>query len=148
MDMDKDKIVKKWAPIIESMGITGSKSNWAEDYCNIENDNSYNKPVEDIKDVEFPSILPMFKRVATQTIGLDLVSVKPMGGYVSDEDKKKILDKLKSQNRDAKISAIIDDGEYVEKKLEDDPEYKELMSKGMPTGKLFYIDYKYGKEEK
>jgi hypothetical protein len=42
---------------------------------------------------------------------------------------------------------------FVEKRLEDDDEYKKLKSKGvsplgLPKGQLFYIDFKYGDSEK
>lgn len=44
-------------------------------------------------------------------------------------------------------------GEFVEKKLEDDEEYQQLMKKGVtplsaPTGQLFYLDFKYEKNYK
>jgi hypothetical protein len=69
---------------------------------------------------------------------------------------KRKLDEVKNRiqvdNRDGKIDAVLEDKEFVEKKLEDDEEYKKLMKKGVkpmsaPTGQLFYLDYKYGSDE-
>jgi hypothetical protein len=42
----------------------------------------------------------------------------------------------------------VNGSEYVEARLEDDPKYKELVSRGVkpmgkPSDQLFYLDYKY-----
>jgi len=87
---------------------------------------------------EFNSILPIARRVAAQTIGVDLVSVVPIGG-TSDEEIERIQNEIKNENRDRKINSILEGGPYVEMKPEDHPEW----GKGLPTGKLFYMDYKY-----
>ena len=49
------------------------------------------------------------------------------------------------------LSQLVEGGEFVEKKLEDDEEYKKLMKKGVtpmsgPSGNLFYLDFKYGND--
>ena len=88
---------------------------------------------------EFDSILPIARRVAAQTIGADLVSVAPIGG-ISDKEVERIQNEIKIENRDRKINSILEGRTYVEMKPEDHPDWK-----GLPSGKLFYIDYKYGK---
>jgi hypothetical protein len=92
---------------------------------------------------EFPTLLPIAMRVAAKTISQDL------GGFASQEEIESVKKKVISENRQGKIDSIVDDKPFTEKKLEDDEEYKELMKKGVtpmsaPTGKLFYLDFKYG----
>ena len=88
---------------------------------------------------EFPSLLPIAIKIASRTIGSDLV------GFASEEEINQVKNKIQSENRDGKIESIIEDKEFVEKKLEDDPEYKELMRKGVvpmssPMGNLFFLN--------
>ena len=71
--------------------------------------------------------------------------------FASKEEIDDVKSRIHSENRDGKIEAIIEGGEFTEKKLEDDEEYKELMKKGVtpmpaPSGTLFYLDFKYGDE--
>lgn len=87
---------------------------------------------------EFNSILPIVQRGAAQTIGNDLVTVAPIGG-ASYKEIERIQNEIKNENRDRKINSILEGGPYVEMKPEDHPEW----GKGLPTGKLFYMDYKY-----
>jgi hypothetical protein len=140
----QEEIMKKWAPILESMGMTGSKldnlSQLAENQSNqiLEENTS---SIENTSD-DFPSLLPLAMRVAAKTISNDLI-------FASQEEIDEVKKKVQSENRDGKIEAIIEGGEFVEKKLEDDEEYKELMKKEVtpmsaPSGTLFYLDYKYG----
>jgi hypothetical protein len=79
-------------------------------------------------------------------IANDLVSVQPLGGSIPKEKMDEIKSRLKSENRTSKLDSIIDDKEHIEKKLDDDSEYKELRKKIDTKGNLFYLDYKY--EEK
>ena len=110
----KEDLIKKWSAILEPLGTTGSRS----------------------------SLLPTAMKVASKTIAMDLC-------FASQEEINEVKSRVQSENRDGKIDAVVEGGEFTEKKLEDDPEYKELMKKGvtplsMPTGQLFYLDYKYG----
>ena len=73
--------------------------------------------------------------------------------FASKEEIDEVKNKVQSENRDGKIDAIIKGDEYVEKKLEDDEEYKNLMKKGVqplsaPSGVLFYLDYVYNNDVK
>jgi hypothetical protein len=100
--------------------------------------------IEETKSEEFPSLLPIAMKVAAKTIAMDLC-------FSSKEEIDAVKSRIQSDNRDGKIEAIIEGGEFTEKKLEDDEEYKELMKKGLtpmsaPSGTLFYLDYKYGDE--
>jgi len=142
----KEDALKKWAPILESMGMTGSKADWMNQYVNThidsekERDNKIDQILESNTDNEFPSLLPIAKKIVAKTVGLDLVSVKPMSspGGMSQEERERIEAEVKSENRDGKIDALIEGKEYTEKKVEEHPDYK---SGG---GQLFYIDYTYG----
>ena len=140
----KEDTLKKWGPILDSMGITGSKADWMSQYANahLDNETQRNNKIEQIlesnTDDEFPSLLPIAMKISSQTIGLDIVSVKPMTGPggMSQEERERIEAEVKGENRDGKIDALIEGKEYTEKKVEEHPDYK--------TGGLFYIDYTYG----
>jgi len=120
----QEEIMKKWDPILESMSMTGSqleKLSLAENQSN--------------------QILPIAMKVASKTISNDLI-------FASQEEIDQVKNRVQSENRDGKIEAIVEGGEFIEKKLEDDEEYKNLMKKGVtplsaPLGQLFYLDYKY-----
>jgi hypothetical protein len=145
----KEDTLKKWAPILESMGMTGSKSDWMSQYANAhidnekERDNKINQILESNTDNEFPSLLPMAMKIAAQTIGQDLVSVQPMSGPggMSKEERERIEAEIKQKNRDGKIDSLIEGTEYKEEKLEEHPDYKPGSG-----GQLFYMDYTYGDE--
>ena len=87
-------------------------------------------------------LLPIAMKVAAKTLGQDLSGI-------TDDELKEIKDRIKSENRDSKISSVLENTDYKEKKLEEDKEYKELMKKGgvkpmsKPSSKLFYLDFKY-----
>ncbi len=147
-ESSKEDIMKKWAPILESMGFTnshwGNLSQLAENQSNqILEENTL---ATENTSSDFSSILPMAMKVAAKTISNDLI-------FASQEEIDQVKNKVQSENRDGKIEAIIEGDEFVEKKLEDDEEYKKLMKKGVaplsaPLGQLFYLDYKYGKTHK
>jgi len=82
------------------------------------------------------SILPIAMKVAAKTIALDLVSVSPMGNI--SEEMNKIKKDVSVENRDRKISAIVDGKEFQEMKVEEHPTYN-----SGPKGQLFYLDFKY-----
>ena len=94
---NKEDIMKKWAPILNSMGATGSKADWmsqyAEMYSNNESKVEENTTVNDF-------LLPLSMRVASQTIGMNLVGVQPMVSpswfkqEIRSKKIKKILEKI------------------------------------------------------
>ena len=136
----KKKALDKWKPILDSVGITGSKADWLSKYASAQtaSEDFLNQPTHQ----EFPSILPMSMKIAAQTIGMDLVSVQPMKGPggTSKEEMDRIEAEIKAENRDSKIDSVIEGSEYVEKKIEDHPDYNGPSGGGL----LFYLDYKYG----
>ena len=137
---NKEEIMKKWANILGPMGMTGSQLDNLAQLA----ENQSNHILEETKSEDFPSLLPIAMKVAARTISNDLI-------FASKEEIDEVKKKVQSENRDGKIEAIIEGGEFTEKKLEDDEEYKELMKKGVtpmsaPSGTLFYLDYKYGDE--
>jgi hypothetical protein len=128
----KEDLIKKWSAILEPLGITGSQ---------LENQSNHILE-ENTEATEFPSLLPTAMKVAAKTIAMDLC-------FASEEEINEVKSRVQSENRDAKIDAVVEGSEFIEKKLEDDPEYKDLMKKGVtplsaPSGQLFYLDYKYG----
>ena len=137
MKESKEEMVKKWSSILGPMGITRSQLDNLSQLTE-------NQPNQDIETSEFPTLLPIAMKVAAKTIANDLI-------FASKEEIEEVKNRIQSENRDGKIESIIEDKEFVEKKLEDDPEYKELIKKGVtpmstPTGNLFYIDFKYDGE--
>lgn len=65
-------IQDKWDNLIGNMGLTGSKANWMSQYAGLQSQTTTSTSSS------FPSMFPISMKVATQTIGLDLVSVKPL----------------------------------------------------------------------
>ena len=61
----------KWNNLIGNMGLTGSKSTWMSQYVGLQSQTTTSTS-------SFPSMFPIAMKVAAQTIGLDLVSVKPL----------------------------------------------------------------------
>ena len=141
---EKDKTYDKWAPIINSMGLTGSKADWMAEYANKQNETlQENTLASEGTTSDFPSLLPIAMRVAAKTIGQDI------GGFASKEEINSVKNRITQENRDGKIESIIDDKPFTEKKLEEDQEYKDLMKRGVtpmsgPSGQLFFLDFKYG----
>ncbi len=126
----REETMKKWAPILESMGNLDQLA-----------ENQSNQIVEETKSEEFPSLLPTAMKIAARTISNDLI-------FASKEEIDAVKSRVQSDNRDGKIEAIVEGGEFTEKKLEDDEEYKKLMEKGVtpmsaPSSNLFYLDFKY-----
>ncbi len=137
----QEEIMKKWAPILGSMGMTGSQLDSLSQLA----ENQSNQILEETKTEEFPTLLPTAMKIAARTISNDLI-------FASQKEIDEVKKKVQSENRDGKIEAIIEGGEFVEKKLEDDEEYQQLMKKGVtplsaPTGQLFYLDFKYGNDK-
>ena len=145
--ISKSDVLNKWAPIIESMGVTGSKADWMTEYTksHIDKESQRNTKIDDLLNessdspTDFPTLLPITRKIVSQTIGLDLVSVQPISGN-SREEIDRINAEIKAENREGKIESVLENKEYKEKTIEDHPDYKS----GLPTGNLFYMDYKYG----
>jgi hypothetical protein len=137
----QEEIMKKWAPILGSMGMTGSQLDNLAQLA----ENQSNHILEETKSEEFPSLFPMAMKIAAQTIGQDLVSVQPMTGPggMSQEERERIEAEVKGENRDGKIDALIEGKEYTEKKVEQHPDYKPGSG-----GQLFYMDYTYSTHKK
>ena len=139
--MDKENIIKKWEGVLGKIGLTGSQLDNISQLA----ENQSNQILEETKTEEFPILLPIAMKLAAKSISNDLI-------FASDEEIKSVKDRVVQENRDGKLGSILEDEVFVEKRLEDDDEYKKLKSKGVsplgaPTGHLFYMDYKYGDSE-
>ena len=138
----REDIIKKWAPILENIGLTGSKADYLSEYVELNS----KQEIENSKPEEYSSLLPIAMKVATKTIGQDLI-------FTSPEEINEVKNKVLTENRDGKIESIVDGKEFTEKKLDDDPEYQKLMKKGVtpmssPSSQLFYLDFKYDTHKK
>ena len=138
----KEETMKKWAPILERMGMTGSKADWMSEYAEMHSKNE--TTLSNTTTEDFPTLLPMAMKVSAQTIGTDLVTVAPIGGGNSGPEMESIRQDIKIENRDRKIESIVEDKEFEEMKVEDHPDY--IKPKG-PLGQLFYLDFQYGGTE-
>lgn len=108
--VDKQKALKKWGPVLENMGVRGEERlDWMSEYAEFHsiNENAYvNASIAGMGSVVSPqpsvfsgntlginttaqglgsgdlgqNLLPVAMKIAAQTIGLDLVSVKPSPG--------------------------------------------------------------------
>ena len=145
-EKSREEAMKKWAPILSGMGLTGSKADWMSEYAEMHAKNEHwGSMVSDTASSEagedFPTLLPIAKRIAAQTIGTDLVSVVPIGGGNTPDELKEIREDVKIENRDRKIEAVVEGKEFEEMKVEDHPDY---VKPAGPSGQLFYLDFKYG----
>ena len=138
----KEETMKKWAPILERMGMTGSKADWMSEYAEMHSKNE--TTLSNTTTEDFQTLLPIAMKVSAQTIGTDLVTVAPIGGGNSGPEMESIRQDIKIENRDRKIESIVEDKEFEEMKVEDHPDY--IKPKG-PSGQLFYLDFKYGGTE-
>ena len=103
--IDKKKAVNKWSPVLENMGVAGERVEWMSEMAEFHsiNENAYaNANVAGMGGVLSPqpsnlpgqtlsggtdgsgdvgqNLLPVAMKIAAQTIGLDLVAVKPSPG--------------------------------------------------------------------
>jgi len=138
----KEETMKKWAPILEKMGMTGSKADWMSEYAEMHSKNE--TTLSNTTTEDFQTLLPIAMKVSAQTIGTDLVTVAPIGGGNTSDKLKEIREDVKIENRDRKIESIVEDKEFEEMKVEDHPDY--IKPKG-PSGQLFYLDFQYGGTE-
>ena len=133
---NKKDIMKKWSNILGSMGMTGSQLDNLSQLA----ENQSNQILEETKTEDFPSLFPIAMKIASKTIGQDLVSVQPMSGPggMSKEERERIEAEIKQKNRDGKIDSLIEGTEYKEEKVEQHPDYKPGSG-----GQLLYFDYTY-----
>lgn len=134
---ERERIMNKWAPIMEGMGLTGSKADWMSQYAQMHEDNETAMPDSDTEQTKFPSVFPIATRIVAQTVGLDLVSVVPLGSNTTEE-LDRIKAEVEAENRDRKIDSVIEGQEYEEMKVNEHPDFVPG-----PRGDLFYLDYNY-----
>lgn len=133
---DKKDLLDKWSSILGSVGLTGSQLENLSKLAENQSDQIANQNTEVS---EFPTILPMAMKVAAQTIGQNLVTVKPMPqSGMSQEEIDRINAEIKKENRDGKIDTIVEGKNYKELKPEEHPDWI-----SGPIGSIFYLDYKY-----
>jgi len=142
MEKNKEDLMKKWAPILNSMGVTGSKANYMSEYAEIHSNHTIEENTLSTEKTsnDFPSLLPISKKIVAKTVGLDIVAVKPMTspGGTSEETMERIKAEVKAENRQRKINNLLEDEEYKEMDITEHDDYNG------PVGNLFYLDYSYG----
>ena len=170
--IDNAKATKKWAPVLENMGVTGDRVEWMAEYAEFHsiNENAYVNAsnVAGMGAVLNPviggqagqtlgvgqngsgdvgqNLLPVAMKIAAQTIGLDLVAVKPTPGpkidllYIDFQyddtrmgatDERPQVFKLQAVNQtavNAAISAAV-------------PSTANLNSGGLVGGRLFVSNF-------
>ena len=140
MKNTKEEIMIKWEPILESIGFTNSHwGNLSQLAQNQEDFFVENNTSTQTDSIDFP-LLPITKKMIAQTIGLDLLSVQPIGGGNSSTELEKIRNEVKVENRDRIIESISEGKDFEEMKVEDHPDYVKPVG---PQGQLFYMDFRY-----
>jgi len=140
-EKSREEVMKKWAPILSGMGLTGSMADWMSECAETHAKNEHLGSSSSEAGEDFPTLLPIAMKVCAQTIGTDLVSVVPIGGGNTPDELKEIREDVKIENRDRKIEAVVEGKEFEEMKVEDHPDY---VKPAGPSGQLFYMDFKYG----
>ena len=139
---NKEDIIKKWSPILDSIGVTGSKAQWMSEYAEMHSNNEVEKNTLSTEKTsnDFPSLLPIAMKVCAKTIGLDLVDVKPMNSPsgTSEETMRRIKAEVKAENRQRKIDNLLEGEEYKEMDITEHEDYNG------PNGSLLYMDFVYG----
>jgi hypothetical protein len=135
---ERDKMIDKWSSVISGMGMTGSKATWMSQYAQMHTDNEATISDNLVEQTTFPSVFPMVTRVVAQTVGLDLVSVQPLGSNTTEE-LDRIKAEVEAENRDRKIDSIVENKDFKEMMVNDHPDFVPG-----PRGDLFYLDYTYG----
>lgn len=135
---NRKQALERWAPILGGMGITGSKAEWFSEYAQMHADNEADLSNTQSHEATFPSVLPMAMKVSAQTVGLDLVSVVPIGSNTQEEIEK-IKAEVAAENRDRKIDSVVEGKEFEEMEIQEHPDFVPG-----PRGELFYLDYSYG----
>ena len=139
------KNLDKWQAVLGTT-TSNDKLNWMTEYA--EHHKLYDSATSSLSSLqpkeEFPSLLPLAMKVSAKTIGLDLVSVNPIGG-----GDPKLLEaaksKVKATNRERQMDSILEEDKPFEPlKIEDTEEYKEYSKYSGPKMDLLYIDYQYG----
>ena len=178
--IDNAKATKKWAPVLENMGVTGDRVEWMAEYAEFHsiNENAYvnasnvggmggvvNPSISALAGGTLPSsgyngiagsgdvgqnLLPVAMKIAAQTIGLDLVAVKPTPGpkidllYIdfqyddsrstNSQDERPQVFKLKAANttNQTLIATIINANLGA----------ANLNSGGIVSGRLFVSDFR------
>lgn len=133
MNFDKDKIAQKWAPILNSVGLTGNS--WLEEYC--EKISSFDGGI--IVDTGATNssfnwnqpLLPIARKISTTTLG--------SGGWIKSKKqqlKENRINKLR-KIKGKKPNVVLPDDQWVDGLVS----VKPLSA---PVGHLFYVDFKYG----
>ena len=89
--IDKAKTQEKWKPILDALNISDDKKDWLSEYAELHS-NQQDLTIASLGATgntwnDTSNLLPVSMKVAAQTIGLDLVAVKPMG-YGPRKSKK------------------------------------------------------------
>lgn len=143
-EKEKERLKEKWSPILDSLNLTPDKKTWLEEYAEFHQLNEehafshlgipqqyFGTSGQSLKAEDFNTVpLPISKRINAQTIGLDLVAVKPM--EISMVPAKSDKQKLR-ESRINKIKQL--EGEEPNVVLPDDIK--------VPAGHMFYMDFTY-----
>ena len=149
--LDKDKALEKWKPILENMGVTGSRADWMSEYAEqhslIENQiikkEARNTKIDELLGTqsEYSGLtFPFVKRVFASTLadGNELEVRR-----VTEERERIIKD-----NREGKIKSVLFDEDFEPEEVPEIPEaYGGIIPiTPMPGPKidLMYIDFQYG----
>lgn len=89
MRIDKEKVLKKWAPIIESLNQNYHK-NWMSEYLPYHSQKRIDEPAKEELPWDGPYIMPITRKVLKEIGDNDVVAVNPV-----KEDRLIIQDDIK-----------------------------------------------------
>jgi len=149
----KEEVLQKWEPILNNLNIDENKKSWLSKYAKqhqLNENNLYNNlstlPQPQQSGNTFPPLLPIVMRVSAKTIA---------GGGWNEESEERIsrrkrIQKLKRILDKKTFEDVVSKAEYDEI-MEDKRVWEDglvsVQPMSAPTGKLFYMDFKYGQEE-
>jgi hypothetical protein len=174
--IDNAKATKKWAPVLENMGVTGDRVEWMAEYAEFHsiNENAYVNAsnVAGMGNVVNPQVsplagntlglgsafsgsgdvgqnlLPVAMKIAAQTIGLDLVAVKPTPGpkidllYIDFQyDDTRMLNSGDERPQVFKLEAPLAQRALIIEELTRVLGAANLNSGGLVGGRVFVTDF-------
>ena len=135
--IDKKKSLERWKPILDSLELSGDTKNWMEDYSTKLSNfcgpiDSGSTPTNSIYNWDWSKpLLPIAMKIQATTLG--------SGGWIKSKKqqlKETRINKLR-KIKGKKPNVVLPNDKFIDGLVAVQP-----MS--MPTGQLFYMDFKYG----
>ncbi len=152
--MNKEEILKKWKHVFPNVD-DENKRQWLSEYSEfIEQNKNFNYPCNDFVPQHesgdsfspYTNLLPVAMKIASQTIGMDLVSIKPLSAPSLGGTPELNEEKYVNERRKLILDDIFNDEEIDFDKKDDETDFKKLddiKKDFMEGGGLLFFDYVY-----